>query len=75
MVFRLIVNGFGIYTTWTVIASLLNFTHALCYGGGVDLQVDTRDLRSYSISVCICPSFLSLVILLVEVKYFSIMML
>ena len=32
-------NGHGIYATWTVIASLLNFTHCLVYREvGVDMQ-------------------------------------
>ena len=31
-------NGHGIYTTWTVIASLLNFTHCLVYREGVNMQ-------------------------------------
>jgi len=31
-------NGHGIYTTWTVIASLLNFTHCLVYRDGVNMQ-------------------------------------
>lgn len=31
-------NGHGIYATWTVIASLLNFTTCLVYRGGVNMQ-------------------------------------
>jgi len=31
-------NGHGIYTTWTVIASLLNFTHCLVYRDNVEMQ-------------------------------------
>ena len=31
-------NGHGIYGTWTVIASLLNFTHCLHYRDGVNMQ-------------------------------------
>ena len=32
-------NGFAVYATWTVIASLLNFTIALVYAGDTDLKV------------------------------------
>ena len=31
-------NGHGIYCTWTVIASLLNFTHCLHYRDGLEMQ-------------------------------------
>jgi len=34
--YRVILNGLGIYTTWTVIASLINMTTALVYAGEVD---------------------------------------
>jgi len=34
--YRFILNGLGIYTTWTVIASLINLTTALVYYGEVD---------------------------------------
>jgi len=34
--YRAILNGLGIYTTWTVIASLVNLTTALVYAGEVD---------------------------------------
>jgi len=34
--YRVILNGLGIYTTWTVIASLINLTTALVYAGEVD---------------------------------------
>jgi len=34
--YRFILNGLGIYTTWTVIASLVNLTTALVYAGEVD---------------------------------------
>ena len=33
--YRFILNGLGIYTTWTVIASLVNLTTALVYYGEV----------------------------------------
>jgi len=36
VVYRVILNGLGIYTTWTVIASLVNLTTALVYAGEVD---------------------------------------
>ena len=32
-------NGQGIYTTWTTIASLLNFCHCLVYVAGIDMEV------------------------------------
>eukprot|EP00088_Acartia_fossae_P001246 TRINITY_DN10468_c0_g1_i2.p1 TRINITY_DN10468_c0_g1~~TRINITY_DN10468_c0_g1_i2.p1 ORF type:complete len:329 (-),score=59.10 TRINITY_DN10468_c0_g1_i2:273-1259(-) len=47
IIYRVIVNGFGIYTTWTVIAALINFTHALVYGGGVDKK--TASLTALSL--------------------------
>jgi len=34
--YRVILNGLGIYTTWTVIASLINLTTALVFAGEVD---------------------------------------
>jgi len=34
--YRVILNGLGIYTTWTIIASLINMTTALVYAGEVD---------------------------------------
>ena len=40
--YRVILNGLGIYTTWTVIASLLNLTTALVYAGEVDGQDDLQ---------------------------------
>jgi len=36
--YRVILNGLGIYTTWTVIASLINLTTALVYPGGLDQE-------------------------------------
>jgi len=47
IIYRIMMNGFGIYTTWTVIAGLLNFTHALVYGGGV--SVKTGSLTALSL--------------------------
>ena len=35
-IYRFILNGWAIYTTWTVIASLINLATALTYSGGVD---------------------------------------
>ena len=35
--YRVILNGLGIYTTWTVIASLINMTTALVYAGEVTM--------------------------------------
>merc|ERR1712045_86689 len=36
VLFRFVLNGLAVYTTWTVIASLLNLAVALVYAGGVD---------------------------------------
>jgi len=36
--YRVVLNGLGIYTTWTVIASLINLTTALVYPGGLDME-------------------------------------
>jgi hypothetical protein len=36
IIYRFIMNGFGVYTAWTVIASLVNFTIALIYAGDTD---------------------------------------
>merc|ERR1712226_639197 len=36
--YLVILNGLGIYTTWTVIASLINLTTALVYSGGFDME-------------------------------------
>ena len=44
-------NGHGIYATWTVIASVLNFTHALHYRDNVDMQT----------SVIVCLSLLLII--------------
>ena len=35
LLYRFVLNGLAIYTTWTVIASLLNIATALVYAGGV----------------------------------------
>ena len=31
-------NGFAMYTTWTVVASLINLTISLAYTGGTDMK-------------------------------------
>ena len=36
--YRVILNGLALYTTWTVIASLINLNTALVYTGQVDRQ-------------------------------------
>ena len=36
VLYKFILNGLAIYTTWTVIASLINLATALTYAGGVD---------------------------------------
>ncbi|XP_023326464.1 uncharacterized protein LOC111699920 isoform X2 [Eurytemora carolleeae] len=38
ILYRFMMNGFAVYATWTVIASLLNFTIALVYAGDTDLK-------------------------------------
>ena len=42
VLFRFILNGLAIYTTWTVIASLVNLATALVYAGGVGGTLSTR---------------------------------
>ena len=39
--FRFILKGLAIYTTWTVIASLVNLATALVYAGGVGDSLDS----------------------------------
>ena len=36
VLYKFILNGLAIYTTWTVIASLINLATALVFAGGVD---------------------------------------
>ena len=43
LIARIIMNGWGVYITWCVIASLLNLTIALTYVGGTDMKVFTSD--------------------------------
>lgn len=38
IVYRVIMNGFAIYTTWTVVASLINLTTSLVYVGQTDMK-------------------------------------
>ena len=38
-----IMNGIGIYTTWTVVASLLNLAHCLRYVAHIDM-IDTSNV-------------------------------
>lgn len=38
IVYRIIMNGFAVYTTWTVIASLINLNISLAYVGGIDMK-------------------------------------
>jgi len=49
LVYRLTLNGLGIYTTWTIVASLINFTSALVFYGEVDQK--TACLVSLSLLV------------------------
>merc|ERR1712106_76084 len=49
VVYRCILNGLGIYTTWTVIASLVNLTSALVYAG----QVDQREAALAALSLLV----------------------
>ena len=35
---RIVMNGFAMYTTWTVIASLINLNTSLAYVGGLDMK-------------------------------------
>jgi len=47
--YRVILNGLGIYTTWTIIASLVNLTTALVYAG----QVDPREAALAALSLLV----------------------
>eukprot|EP00092_Neocalanus_flemingeri_P040904 GFUD01044535.1.p1 GENE.GFUD01044535.1~~GFUD01044535.1.p1 ORF type:complete len:320 (+),score=89.94 GFUD01044535.1:375-1334(+) len=47
--YRIILNGLGMYTTWTVIASLINLTTALVYAG----QVDQREAVLAALSLLV----------------------
>ena len=49
-----ILNGMGIYTTWTVIASLLNLGHALRYVS----EVSMKDTSNVSLSLLLVFSVL-----------------
>ena len=48
--YRAILNGLGIYTTWTVIASLVNLTTALVYAGEVTGTLLTNKISKRKIS-------------------------
>ena len=39
----MVMNGYGVYTTWTIIASLLNLGHALRYVSEVSMK-DTSNV-------------------------------
>lgn len=55
--YRFCLNGLAIYTTWTVIASLINLATALTYSGGVDQRAAC--LTSLSLLVIIhCTWFI-----------------
>ena len=45
---------FGIYTTWTVIASLLNFVIALHYVGDVDMDTACKVALSLLLVIVVC---------------------
>lgn len=47
-----VMNGMGIYTTWTVIASLLNLAHALRYVS----EVSMKDTSNVSLSLLLVLS-------------------
>jgi len=49
VVYRVILNGLGMYTTWTVIASLVNMTSALVFAG----QVDQREAALAALSLLV----------------------
>jgi len=55
LVYRLILNGLGLYTTWTIIASLINLATALTYYGEVDQK--SACLTSLSLLVIIHVSW------------------
>jgi len=48
-IYRVMMNGFGVYTTWTVIATLINVTIALVYKGEMDMT--TTCMASLSLLV------------------------
>jgi len=61
IIYRVTANGLGIYTAWTVIASLINFTTALHYSGGVDqltaCLVSLSLLHLFALSYFLLSSF------------------
>jgi len=38
ILYRIILNGWGMYTAWCVVASLINLSHALVYDGETDMK-------------------------------------
>jgi len=61
IIYRLTANGLGIYTAWTVIASLINFTTAMHYSGGVAMLtsclVSLSLLHMFALSYFLLSSF------------------
>ena len=47
-----VMNGLGLYTTWTVIASLLNLGHCLVYVS----QIDMKDASNVCLSLLLVLS-------------------
>ena len=56
-------NGQGIYGTWTVIASLLNFTHCLHYRDGVNMQAAVDVNLSLLLIIAIGYAFMEMITL------------
>ena len=49
IIYRIILNGLGVYTTWTVIASLLNLATTLVY----TFQVEQRQAALVALSLLV----------------------
>lgn len=47
IIYRIMINGFGLYTAWTVIAALINCTHVLVYSW--DVSQKTGSLTALSL--------------------------
>ena len=56
-------NGQGIYATWTLIASLLNFCHCLVYVAGIDMEVACNICSGILLGIIIIYFFLENTIL------------
>jgi len=56
-------NGQGIYATWTLIASLLNFCHCLVYVAGIDMEVACNICSGILLGIIILYFFLENTIL------------